>query len=144
MNKRFFKNWLIYPKFQFTLLMSFMSLTLVNIVLFYFSTQYFFDVFRNKGVELGIPPQHIFFKFVSQLESEMSVIFIIATIISLFLLTVIGIFISHRIAGPLYRLSQDLKGMRSDRQLRKISFRKGDYCLDIEKDFNAVVDITHN
>lgn len=140
MKQRFLKNLLIYPKFQFTLLLSFISLTVVNIILFYLSTQYFFSVFRDKGAELGIPPQHIFFRFVSQLEGEMNVIFLIATIISLVLLTVIGLVISHRIAGPLYRLSKDLGQMRANGKFQKITFRKGDYCLDLAKDFNEVVD----
>lgn len=142
--KRLIKNYLLYPKFQLRLVFYFVVITLVNLLLYFAANQYFFNVFRQKGKELGIPASHIFFTFISQLESEMAVILGGVTLFSLLMVTIIGIAISHKVAGPLYRFSSDLSEMVQKKKLNKIKFRDKDYLADIEKDFNEIVDISNS
>ena len=53
--------------------------------------------------------------------------------------------LSHRVAGPIYRLNQHLKSIADDpKKLRTISFRKGDYFEDVETNFNRMVESISN
>jgi len=49
---------------------------------------------------------------------------------------VLSIVISHKIAGPLYKLSQYLKSIKDDNPKGKLFFRKGDYFQEIAESYN--------
>ena len=51
----------------------------------------------------------------------------------------IGIIISHKIAGPLYRLKQYIIAVRNGRYTKEIKFRKSDQLHDLADDFNMMV-----
>ena len=141
MKNRLIKNYLLYPRFQVRLIFYFLLVTGTNIFLFFLANQYFFNVFRQKGKELGIPANHIFYSFISKLETEMDLIFVGVSAFGVMIVILLGLLLSHRVAGPLYRFSTDLKGMAKSGKLAKVRFREKDYMMDIEEDFNAVVDI---
>lgn len=139
-NQRNTKNFLIYPNFQLKLISFFILINLVNFCIFFISTRYFFYSFEGKGDALGIPRGHIFFRFIDGLKGDMNFIFLTSAVITLIFVLLGGLIISHKAAGPLYRLLIELKGMKDNKELKKISFRKGDYLKEIEENFNEVVD----
>ncbi len=47
-----------------------------------------------------------------------------------------GIFLSHRVAGPIYRLRKTLRQITQERKPQSVRFRKGDYTHELAKDFN--------
>ena len=62
-------------------------------------------------------------------------VFINTSIFALFLILIGGLMISHKVAGPLYRLTQHLNN--HDRSnIVPVKFRTGDYFPEIEKAFN--------
>lgn len=50
-----------------------------------------------------------------------------------------SLFMSHRIAGPIYKLSKFLNGLRNG-SLAKLSFRKNDHFQEIAQDYNFMVE----
>lgn len=68
----------------------------------------------------------------------MNKVFAAAGVISLLILTLGGIYISHKVAGPLYRLKKNLE-QSSMKNLKSVGFRKGDYFTDIKDAFNAFI-----
>jgi methyl-accepting chemotaxis protein len=52
----------------------------------------------------------------------------------------ISIFISHRIAGPLYKLGRFLEGVRGGNLKEKLIFRKTDHFQDLAIRYNDMVD----
>lgn len=52
------------------------------------------------------------------------------------LVFIICIFFSHKIAGPLYKLTKYLNGIRNGQQIEKLYFRNGDYFHEIATEFN--------
>lgn len=51
----------------------------------------------------------------------------------------LGIIISHKIAGPLYRLKQYIIAVRNGKYTKEIKFRKTDQLHDLADDFNLMV-----
>lgn len=50
------------------------------------------------------------------------------------------IFLSHKIAGPIYKLQKFLRGIRENQPREKLYFRKGDYFLEVADDVNMTLD----
>lgn len=48
--------------------------------------------------------------------------------------------LSHRFAGPIYKLRGVLKAMAEGEDVQPMSFRKGDYWLNIADDVNRIAD----
>jgi len=133
------KKYLIDKRFQLGFIYKFMLLALVNISSFYFINHLFFSNLFNKGNELGLDKGHPYFLFLNDQQSLMLYYFIIISIINFGLITCYGIFFSHKIAGPLKRLSQMLKGVKEVDDFSKVTFRKGDYVGELETEFNNAI-----
>ena len=136
-NKR--KNYLINPQFQIRVTMYFVILAIINIIVFYGCVYYFFDIFYQKGLEVGLPKNHVFFMFIEDQITQMNSVFIIMSLLTTAILFIAGVLISHRIAGPMYRLDQDLQKMAEENKLEKVKFRKKDFFQEIPESFNKVV-----
>jgi hypothetical protein len=47
-----------------------------------------------------------------------------------------GLFMSHRVAGPIYRLRLTLRQIAEDKKPKSVKFRKNDYTHGLAQDFN--------
>ena len=54
------------------------------------------------------------------------------------------IFITHRIAGPIYKLQKYLRGIREGSKSDRLYFRKGDDFLDLAQDINLTIESLQN
>lgn len=50
------------------------------------------------------------------------------------------IFVSHKIAGPMFKLKSHLIAMRSSEKLNPVHFRKGDHFIEIADEFNKTIE----
>ena len=46
---------------------------------------------------------------------------------------------SHKIAGPIYKLTLHLKSIQEGNPAEYITFRKGDHFLELAEDYNAAI-----
>lgn len=53
---------------------------------------------------------------------------------------IVCIYISHKIAGPIYKLEQYLTGIREHGRSDRLFFRKGDYFVEIADEVNNTLD----
>lgn len=60
-----------------------------------------------------------------------------AAIIALIFL--FSIFLTHKIAGPMYKLSNHLKEIRGGKEITPLSFRKGDYFHEVAQELNETL-----
>jgi hypothetical protein len=126
---------LINKPFQYSILGWFSLLSALLIAIFYTTIWYFFHNLEKEAISVGLPPDHIFFTFINQQKSIMDNVFIFSSIIALFVILMGGLILSHKVAGPLYRLTKHLQG--HDRSnITPLKFRKGDYFPEIEESFN--------
>ncbi len=67
-------------------------------------------------------------------------VYAVGALAGITLLLVWGLFMSHRIAGPIYRMVQELERMKEEGRLNRVRFRKGDYFTELGDAFNGVID----
>ena len=137
MNRR--KSFLINPKFQINVIGKVVILALINNFIFFTAVRYFFKDLQSTALAIGLPESHIFFTFLESQYYDLFILILIASFISFCLIVFFGILISHKIAGPLYRLSQDLQSMVETNKNRDVIFRKGDYFQDLKVIINEFI-----
>lgn len=133
MNRKI-KNILIEPRFQIQLMSYFVGLFIFTVASLYFVNFYFFWTLKEKATSVGIPPQHVFFTYLTDQKSILDTLFFILTFFNLVVLAVVGFFISHRVAGPIYKLKNYLKGIHQDSPEFKL--RKDDFLKELEPIIN--------
>ncbi len=129
------KQYFIKKDYQFTFIMKFCLLVLIGAVLssgllFFFSQGTLTSSFEDsrlviKQTSFAIMPMVIY-------TNLFSLAFItIATI-------AVVLFISHRIAGPMFRFEKDLKEIGEGNLMKNISLRKKDQFTDMANSFNTM------
>lgn len=135
-NKR--KVLLINKRFQLSMLSWFFLLAIGLIALFYTANWYFFQNLTKLAQEAGLPSDHVFFQFIEGQKIIMNRIYIITSSLSIVVITVGGLVLSHKIAGPLYRLTRHLE-KNSMENVTPVKFRTGDYFQEIQHAFNEFI-----
>ncbi len=133
---------LINPKFQWTLIGYAAFIATLIFLSVYGLFSFGFHEFVQIGHQAGLPDDHVYFQFIKMQETTflrviLAIAFFVGTI-----LTVGGLVVSHKIAGPLYRLQKELLNMagKPDPTLHKINFRDGDFFPEVPMAFNELVE----
>ncbi len=113
-----------------------MLTTVVNVAVFYAAISYFFWSFSNRGKDIGIPPNHVFFEFLNNQQIQMNWVFLITTFVALAIIAVIGYVVSHRVAGPLHRLIKHFQDVADGKTLQDVTFRSNDYFSEVAENYN--------
>lgn len=121
------KVYLINPRFQLTFVGYFMFFSIMAAVIYYVSIVIFFRKFAAIGMEVGLPADHVFFKFISDQQHTMDIIFLATSIVMVLALCIGGILLSHKVAGPVYRLSKHFKETPPGEMISEVKFREGDF-----------------
>jgi methyl-accepting chemotaxis protein len=119
------KNLIINPRVQFRLLAAFSAVFIVTVLTLYGSVYLYFWRFKEKALSVGIPEGHVFFNFLSAQKNDLDTLFLSVAIVSFIILIIVGIIISHRIAGPIQKLKNHLETMNheaDDFKLRENDF----------------------
>ncbi|MEK6623438.1 MAG: hypothetical protein AABY86_00625 [Bdellovibrionota bacterium] len=135
---RSFKNIVINPKLQWGMLgyFGFVALQTVG-YLFYAAIE------KNRGLHniigsLGIESPELA-KMLERQEFLMSVEFA-GIAVMYFLFFAGGLYLSHKIAGPIYKLQKHLRECREQGKLEHVTFRPGDFFTELSDEYNAFVD----
>ena len=135
--KKFRKKKLINPEFQLSFMRYFVSIAIVTLAVFYGAKVFFFHEVRAYLSTLGFQPDHALFDFLSRQSHVMDGIFFAAAVIECAFLAWMGLKISHRVAGPLYRLkSEMLRAARGGGEVKPLKFRDGDYFAELADAYN--------
>lgn len=127
---RQFKNFLINPKFQFKFLTYFIVLFFITTVSLYSTTFLFFYRMKQKALNVGIPDGHVFFKFLSNQKHDLDTLFIGLAVFNFLLLISVGFVISHRIAGPIFKLKKQMG--QATPELDEYKLRETDFFQELE------------
>ena len=131
-------NLLIHPKFQFKLISYFIGLFLISTICLYSTTFLFFYRLKEKALNVGIPEGHIFFKFVGNQQHDLDMLFLGLAVFNFFLLIGVGFAISHRIAGPIYKLKKQLSLI--SKESGEFKLRETDFFQELEPLVNDLKD----
>jgi hypothetical protein len=103
----------------------------VILLIFFCANQYFFWRFAQKGLSLGLPPEHTFFVFLREQQFSMNLIYLVSAVLVTAATLFYGLYLSNRVAGPLYRLQMHLKSWLAGERQSTLKFRKNDFFQDI-------------
>ena len=131
---------LINPKFQLRLSAYFAFVSVINIAIFYVCSRYFFQVFVDMGQEIGLPENHVYFMFMEDQMLTMNIVFLVTSLVTIGFLMFFGVFISHKIAGPLYRFCNHLNDIsKGEKEPSEIRFRDGDFFPEVAESYNKTL-----
>ena len=131
------KIWINGP-FQLKLIGYFVGLFILSTACLYSTTYLFFWNMKNKGLKVGIPEGHIFHQFLEAQKHDLDMLFIGLAAANFVLLLIVTLIISHRIAGPIYKMKQHLQ----DPSLKDepFKFRQNDFFRELEPIINELKD----
>jgi hypothetical protein len=124
------KNILINPAFQLKFLSYFVFLFITSTITLYSTGLIFFWKMKQKALHVGIPEDHVFFRFLSNQKIEFDSLFIGLAILNFLLLIGTGFLISHRIAGPIHKIKVFLEQKGSEEAEFKL--RDNDFFKELE------------
>ncbi len=132
-------SFLINPRFQLRMLAYAVGMAVLVVGGIYAAHFLFFHRFIQLGLTLGLPDDHVFFGFLRQQQRTMNYFFAGISILTLAVLLVGGLLLSHRIAGPLYRLRRHLEQISEGEPVREVKFRTHDYFQELAEAFNRII-----
>lgn len=124
------KNLLINPQFQLKFLSYFIMLFVVTTISLYSTTFLFFYRMKQKAINVGIPDGHVFYQFLTNQKHDLDLLFIGLAAFNLLLLIGVGFVISHRIAGPIFKLKGQLRDFSPESDEYRL--RETDFFRELE------------
>lgn len=124
---------LVNPKFQIRFSLIVCSLIYLSSLIYPFTIVELFNTFSTKvGPEAALQ--------LKEARSELIVFLVIYQFIFVGICFVLCIFMTHKIAGPMYKLSNYLRSIAGGAPPTQITFRDGDNFHEVAQDVNAVFD----
>ena len=123
-------KYLIYPKFQLTLVMAntFM-MTMICLAIY----------FGAKGAFNNIPNNHPYYNFLEYQAQHIYKHLFVCFMIGMIFSNLVIITISHKVAGPIVRLKNNFISMQEHGEIEKIIFRKGDFFSELPEIINSAL-----
>ncbi len=134
------KTLLINRNLQMSFLTYTLSIAVVVMGVFFAANRYFFWAFERRGKSMGLSDGHIFFKFLSEQRWTMDMIYLVTGAIVCLILAGMGLYLSNRVAGPIYHLHQHLLDFLKGQKVDKLEFREKDYFSEVAETVNQILD----
>ncbi len=133
---------LINPEFQLKFIGLSIVILLLSLSIFFLANEVFFHNFITKGQALNLPANHPFYLLLQEQKSYMGKVFIVASILLGLSFSIVGLVFSHRIAGPLYRLTRYFQNAARSKDLypTHLHFREKDFFQEIPQAVNEFLD----
>ena len=140
------KQFLINGHFQIQFIASLILISIISMSIIYLANDYFFHSYMMKGEALHLPPDHPFFLMIHEQQRFMTKVFITVALSISSIALLWGLFYSHKIAGPLYRLQQYFNhaAVKNTHLSHKIYFREGDFFQEVPDSINRYIDSVNN
>lgn len=134
------KRYLINPSFQWKMIFYgiFSGVLILGVV--HISLLLFFNNLFEMGKQAEIPQGHIYYTFLTEQKMMLYFNFSMASIVILFGAALWWLFISHKIAGPLYQLTNYFENLILDKRIDELVFREKDFFQEIPTVINSYFD----
>jgi energy-coupling factor transporter transmembrane protein EcfT len=123
---------LINPKFQLKFCLIVCSVVLISTLIYPVIIYDFFDLLTDKIPDLS--------NTIVTAKKEMIMYLVIIQIVVLSLVFLIFIFLTHKVAGPLFKLKSHIYSIRSGAPISPVVFRTGDYFQDVAEELNLFLE----
>jgi hypothetical protein len=134
------KYW-VNESFQMKFLTTLLLVIGANISFIYLSNYLFIQNFIEEGKTIGLPPGHELYQLLQYQQQVLSKFFIVLSLSVSISVGFWGLFFSHKICGPLFRLTREFdEAAKEKRNIKEIRFREDDFFHDLETSINRYVD----
>ncbi len=130
------KRLLINPGFQFRFMVWMSALAIGVIAVMHLAHQWFFFQLREQARVAGLQADHVFYRFIESRQTELDAITGLSFIAVIIVVSGVGLVLSHKIAGPMYRLKLHLEQYAETRIQKPLKFREGDFFMEIPEAYN--------
>jgi len=127
---------LVNPRFQFQFMAWMGGLAVAVVMVLHLAHDWFFYQLREQARLAGLTPDHVFFQFINSRQTELNLISVVSFVAILFVVGIIGLILSHRIAGPMYRMKLHFEEVAKTGVAKRLKFREGDFFLEIPDAYN--------
>lgn len=125
-------RFLVMPGFQLKFMLYIIGFVAFGIVVMYTSNHFYFERLVAEGKELGLESGHIYYEFIDQQRSLLNTTFALVSVIVFGGLIIAGLALSHKIAGPVYRIQAYLELIRKHGEPQgQLKFRQRDFFPEI-------------
>lgn len=104
---------------------------------FYAGSLLFFWRLSRQMDQAGVPLDHSSRVLLRDQSTMMTEIFFVTSALATVIISVWGLYITHRIAGPIYRLEAHCRQMAQGEAHGPVRFREGDFFPELAEAFNA-------
>lgn len=133
-------RWLIYPKFQLTLVLANFSLVTICMGMFALELYRTFKDLKGIGEQASLPLNHPFFNFVNWQQNKLFMALGVAYIISVVLLALCTLILSHKLAGPVVRMKTFFDKITQTGQVSEnLRFREKDFFKELPDAINSAL-----
>jgi hypothetical protein len=140
MKKNTRKVYLINPPFQLRIMAWMVGISLAPISIFFMAHHYFFWKLKQLGLEIQLEPDHIYFRFLEGQSHQLLMIFLACSLLAIILVAILGLTLSHKIAGPIHRMKRYFIELTEGKPFYQLSFRKNDYFLEVPGIINNFIE----
>lgn len=134
------KQYIINPRFQLRFVYYIGIVAFVNAAIVIIANKVFIWRLYEKGRKVGLSEDHVFFSFLNYQDSSLTITSLISAAVLFIVMGLFGLKMSHRVAGPLYRLNQHMRGVANGELGKHVKFRKGDFFPELAEAYNMQYD----
>ena len=132
------RTFLINPDFQFKMIRYFTLIAIGVMVINFGATSFYFKEFRDFALSTQMTPHdsEMLLDFVAKQKQQEFIFFMIRMALIVGFVGIVGLVVTNRIAGPIYRLTKHLKSVAKGETTADLRFRDGDFFKEVETTFN--------
>ena len=135
------KKWLINRPFQLKVIVFGFSIGATGILSTFLALKFFFAKCHAALLQAGLPSDHPGFAFLSSQQRYMGLVFLILLFFNCVISILAGLYLSHRVAGPLHRMKQHFLAAASGKVPTRLHFRKHDFFQEVADAYNSELEV---
>lgn len=131
------RRYWVNPPFQARVILTMVLTGLVVVLTTLATTNYFFYDLYQKGFAAGLSEENVFFTFIKNRQTFMNQLMVGVSAFIFGIIMLMGMILSHRVAGPLYRLNKHMCDVANGKVSEPVAFRKSDFFQELATSYNA-------
>lgn len=117
-----------------------LTFSIVSSLCFWGVQELFFYKMTSKAKAIGLDVNHPFFELIQSQKSVLSPLMIGSALLISVVMVWYGIYLSHRIAGPIKKIENHLDKCLSGEPVSELNFRKDDFFAEIGRKLNLLIE----
>ena len=92
----------------------------------------------------GISEKNPIYSFISSQHVSLNLLLLTMALVGTILMFGFGIWLSNKVAGPIYRMTMDLNKLDPNKEQKNIHFRDGDFFFELKDALNSYLERSHH